>query len=169
MEKPVSGFNCSVKQIKKKIMHSGNKHENDDIKDEIVKWMLMNRKLRITVTLWEVIVKASTIKEKLKRKSLSALQKWCHRLLVRNHLTFRVVTHIDQEHSENYKEKMFEFIKLVENIRKFNDLELDQIANMDETPFILNMTRTKTIAKIGSKIVNIKTHGQEIVRVTVIL
>ena len=100
---------------------------------------------------------------------MSALQKRCYRLLLRNHLTFRVGTHIGQEHSENYKEKMFEFIKLVENYRKCNDLELDQIANMDETPLFLNMARTRTIAKIGSKTVNIKTHGQEKVRVTVIL
>ena len=100
---------------------------------------------------------------------MSAFQKWSYRLLVRNHLTFRVGTHISQEHSENYKEKMFEFIKLVENYRKCNDLELDQIGNMDETSLFLNMARTRTIAKIGSKTVNIKTHGQEKVRVTVIL
>ena len=162
-------FNRSVKQINKNDHAFMQKHETDDIDDEIVEWILMNRKLGITVTSWEVIFKASTIKEGLKKKSLSALQKWCYRLLVRNHLTFRVGTHIGQEHSENYREKMFEFIKLVENYRKYNDLELDQIANMDETPLFLNMARTRTIAKIGSKTVNIKTHGQEKVRVTVIL
>ena len=37
------------------------------------------------------------------------------------------------------------------------NLEIDQIADMDETPLILNMARTKTIAKIGSNTVNIKT------------
>ena len=37
--------------------------------DEIVEWILMNRKLGITVTSWEVIVKASTIKEELKKKA----------------------------------------------------------------------------------------------------
>ena len=45
-----------------------------------------------------------------KEKSLSAFQKWCYRLLVRNHLTVRAGTHISKEHSENYKEKMFELI-----------------------------------------------------------
>ena len=64
---------------------------------------------------------------------------------------------------------MFEFIKLVENYRKCNDLELDQITNMDEIPLLLNMARTRIITKIGSKTVNIKTHSQEKVRVTVIL
>ena len=52
----------------KMIMHSGKKPETDDIDDEIVEWILMNRKLGITVTSWEVIVKAFTIEEELKKK-----------------------------------------------------------------------------------------------------
>ena len=54
------------------IMHSGKKPETDDIDDEIVEWILMNRKLGITVISWEVIVKASIIKEELKKKD------WVH-------------------------------------------------------------------------------------------
>ena len=30
-------------------------------------------------------------------------QKWCYRLLVRNHLTFRAGTYVGQELSENYQ------------------------------------------------------------------
>ena len=86
-------------------MHSCKKPEIDDIDYEIVEWILMNRKLGITVTSWEVTVKAFTSKEELKKKSLSALQKWCYQLLVRNHVIFRTGTHIGQEHSKNYKEK----------------------------------------------------------------
>ena len=161
MDKPVSEFIRSVKQINKNDHAFRQKKWNWWYRRWNC-WMdKMNRKLGITVTSWEVILKALTIKEELKNKSLSALQKWCYRLLVRNHLTFGVGTHIGQEHSENYKEKMFEFIKLIENYRKCNDFELDRIANMDETPLFLNMARTKTIAKIGSKTVNIKTRGQE--------
>ena len=33
----------------------------------------------------------------------------------------------------------------------------------------MNIPNTKTIAKIDSKVVNIKTHGQEIIHITVIL
>ena len=64
---------------------------------------------------------------------------------------------------------MFKFIKLNETYLEQNDLELSQIANMDETQIFLNMTRSKRIAKIGSKTVNIKTHGQDKVRVIAIL
>ena len=40
---------------------------------------------------------------------------------------------------------------------------------MDETPLFMNIPNTKTIAKIGFKEVNIKTHGQERIHVTAIL
>ena len=96
-------------------------------------------------------------------------QKWCYRLLVRNHLIFRASTHVGQELPENYLEKMFKFIKLNETYHEQNHLELSQIANMSETQIFLNMTRIKTIAKIGSKTVNIKTLGQDKVRVNAIL
>ena len=40
---------------------------------------------------------------------------------------------------------------------------------MDETPLFMNIANTKTIAKISSKEVNIKTHWQERIHVAVIL
>ena len=77
---------------------------------------------------------------------MNAHQKWCYRLLARNHLTFRAGTHVGKELPENYREKMIKFIKLNEAYSEQNYLELSQIANMDETPIFLNMARTKTIA-----------------------
>ena len=60
----------------KMIMHSGKKPETEEIDDEIIEWILMNRKLGIAVTSWEVIVKAWSMKEELKKSRLSALQKY---------------------------------------------------------------------------------------------
>ena len=59
--------------------------------------------------------------------------------------------------------------KFNEKLRSDNDFELNQIANMDETPLFMNITNMKTITKIGSKEVDIKTHGQEKIHVTAIL
>ena len=64
---------------------------------------------------------------------------------------------------------MFKFIKLNEAYLEQNYLELFQIENMNETLVFLNIVRTKTFAKIGSKTVSIQTHGQDKVRVTAIL
>ena len=100
---------------------------------------------------------------------MNAHPKWCYKLLVRNHRTFRAGTHVGRELPENYREKNFKIIKLNEAYREQNYLKLSQIANMDETPIFLNMIRTRTITKIGSKTINIKSHGQDSVRVTAIL
>ena len=40
-----------------------------------------------------------------KEKKYECTSKWCYRLLVRNHLTFRTGTHVGQELSENYWKK----------------------------------------------------------------
>ena len=60
---------------------------------------------------------------------MNAHQKWCYRLFVRNHLTFRAGTHVGQELPENYREKMIKFIKLNEAYREQNYLELSKITN----------------------------------------
>ena len=168
MEKSAAKLNCNVKKFKNDY-EFWKKSETVDIDDEVVKWILMNKKIGIAITSWEVIVKARSLNEELKKRSMNAHQKWCYRLLVRSHLTFRASTHVGQELLKNNQEKMFKFKKLNEAYIKQNYLELSQIANMDETPIFLNVTRTKTIAEIGSKTVNIKTHGQDKVRVTAIL
>ena len=70
-------------------------------------------------------------------------------------LTFRSGTHIDQKLPQSYPELMRKFTKFNEKLRSDNDFELNHIANMDETPLLMNITNTKTIGKIGSKEVDI--------------
>ena len=43
---------------------------------------------------------------------MNAHQKWCNRLLVRNHLTFRSCPHICQEPPENFLEKKDQIHKI---------------------------------------------------------
>ena len=50
-----------------------------------------------------------------------------------------------------------------------NNFELNQITKMDETQLFMNISKTKTITKIGWKEVNIKIHGQERIHVVAIL
>ena len=80
----------------------------------------------------------------------------------RHLLTFRAGTHIGQRLPDSYPEVMRKFIKYNEKLRDDKEFWFSQIANMDETPLFMNIASTKTIARIGSKEVVIKTHGQEI-------
>ena len=155
-----------------KTLHKGKKVNTKDIEDELVElveWILMNRSLDNAVTSWEVIIKACSLDENLKQKNVNTLQNWCCRFLKRNMLTFRSGTHVGQKLPEPYPELIRRFTKFNEDLRWDNSFELSQIANMDETPLFMNIPNTKTIAKIGSKEVNIKTHGQERIHVTTIL
>ena len=153
----------------KSTLHPGRKPETVDIENEIVEWILMNRSLGVSISSWEVIIKACSLKPELNQKSIGILKKWWYKFLKRHFLTFRAGTHIGQKLPDSYSEKMRIFTKFNENLRKENDFDLDQIANIDETPLFMNIISKKTIAKIGSKEVIINTHGQERVHVTAIL
>ena len=108
----------------------------------------MNKSLGITVSSWEVVIKVCNLKEDLKQKSVSLLQKWCFRILTRNLFTLRSDTNVRQSLPEYYPEAMKK-IKFNENLLKDNCFSLTQVANKDDTPLLMKMTRTKTITKIG--------------------
>ena len=58
----------------KMAMHSEKKTETEDIDDNVVEWILMNRKIGITVTSWEAFVEAWSLNEAVKKKSMNAHQ-----------------------------------------------------------------------------------------------
>ena len=53
------------------------KPETEDIDDEVVEWIFMNKKIGIAITSWEVIVKAWSLNKELKKRSMNVHQKWC--------------------------------------------------------------------------------------------
>ena len=84
-------------------------------------------------------------------------------------LTFCSAIHFCSKVSQSYHELLRKFTKFNGKLIWDNDFELNQIVNMDESLLFMNNTNTKTIAKIGSKEVDIKTHEQEKIHVTAIL
>ena len=70
----------------------------------------MNRSFGIAVSSWEVIIKACNLKEDLKQKSVSSLQKWYYRFLMRILLVFLSGTHDGLSLPEYYPEAMKKLI-----------------------------------------------------------
>ena len=64
----------SDKSIKNTLDH-GKKAETDEVENEVVDWILINRSLGISVSSWEVIIKACSLNNTLKFKNLKSLQK----------------------------------------------------------------------------------------------
>ena len=61
--------------------HHGRNAETDEVENEVVDWILMNRSLGISVSSWEVIIKACSLNNTLKFKNIKNLQKWCYKIL----------------------------------------------------------------------------------------
>ena len=64
---------------------------------------------------------------------------------------------------------MRKFAKFNEKLRWDNNFWIKPNSEYGQTPLFMNIINTKSIAKIGSKEVNINTHGQERIHVTEIL
>ena len=58
VEKKVAGVTKNGRQIYQKYFSSWKKAETDEVENEIVDWILINRSLGISVSSWEVIIKA---------------------------------------------------------------------------------------------------------------
>ena len=67
----------------KSTLHHGRKAETDEVENEIVDWILINRSLGISVSSWELIIKACSINNTLKFKNIKNLQKWCYEFLTK--------------------------------------------------------------------------------------
>ena len=57
-EKKVAGVTKMSDKSIKSTLHHGRKAETDEVENEIVDWILINRSLGISVSSWEVIIKA---------------------------------------------------------------------------------------------------------------
>ena len=63
----------------KSTLHHGRKSETDEVENEIDDWILINRSLGISVSSWELIIKACSLINTLKFKNIKNLQKWCYK------------------------------------------------------------------------------------------
>ena len=60
-KKTVAGVLKMSDKSVKSTLHHGRKGETDEVENEIVDWVLINRSLGISVSSWEVIIKACSL------------------------------------------------------------------------------------------------------------
>ena len=66
----------------KSTLHHGRKAETDEVENEIVDWILINRSLGISVSSWELIIKACSLNNTLNFKNIKNLQNWCYKFYI---------------------------------------------------------------------------------------
>ena len=86
---------------------------------------------------------------------------WCFKFLKWYSYKIRAVTHIGQQLKQNTEQELHKFYEILYRMRsQIKEIpDKRNIFNMDETPIHIEMiTKTTTIAKIGTKSVNVKKH-----------
>ena len=81
IKKTVAGVTKMSNKSIKSTPHHGRNAETDEVENEVVYWILMNRSLGISVSSWELIIKACSLNNTLKFKNIKNLQKWCYKIL----------------------------------------------------------------------------------------
>ncbi len=109
--------------------------------------------MEIGLTTNEIINKSLELYPENKNKSYSALHMWFFRFLKRYSYKIRDVTHIGQQLKENAENQLHKFYEILYRMKsRIKELP-------DKTPIYFEMITKTTIAKIGTKSVNVKTHG----------
>ena len=67
-KKTVAGVTKMPDKSIKSTLHHGRKAETDEVENEIIDWILINRSLGISVSSWEGIIKACSLNNTLKFK-----------------------------------------------------------------------------------------------------
>ena len=80
-KKTIAGVTKMSDKSIKSTSHHGRNAETDEEENEVVDWILMNRSLGISVSSWELIIKACSLNNALKFKNIKNLQKWCYKIL----------------------------------------------------------------------------------------
>ena len=81
IKKTVAGVTKMSDKSIKSILDHGRKAETDEVENEIVGWILINKSLGISVSSWELIIKACSLNNTLKFKNIKNLQKWYYKIL----------------------------------------------------------------------------------------
>lgn len=112
----------------------------------------------------DIINKSLELYPEDKNKSYSALYMWCFRFLKLYSYKIRAVTQVGQQLKENVEIELHKFYETLYWMRSQRKEIPDKgnIFNMDETPIYFKMFTKTTIAKLGKKSVNVKTHGVSI-------
>ena len=81
IEKTVAEVTKMSDKSIKSTPHHGRNAETEEVENEVVDWILMNRSLGISVSSWELIIKACSLNNTLKFKNIKNLQKWFYKIL----------------------------------------------------------------------------------------
>ena len=125
----------------------------------LVEWISQKRQSGLIVTRLQIRLKAKELTSESGLAGFKASAGWCTRFMRRHGLVLRNRTKLAQRLPKDVTEKVVQFQKYVIDIRKQEQHDMSQIANMDETPMTFDMIGSRTVDVKGAKTVEIKSTG----------
>jgi DNA-binding transcriptional regulator YiaG len=148
-------------------LHKGPSSIIDDIKDDLIAFIVHWREKGFPLTRMGLVRKVGRMKPEFNEKTLQARKMAISRFLARNHLTHRVATHKAQREPGEVRGEALAHLEV--QVPRVNDTcrHQDFIMNMDQTPVYHSMGQEVTIDFVGARTVNLRSSANDSQRVTV--
>ena len=159
-----------VKSSRSQRANRGKTAQYPQIETPILKFIEDRRAAGLPVSTTEIRLKALAIAKTVEGgNGFKASVNWCYRFMARHNYSIRRRTHISQQLPADFDDKLIKFQQFIISQRKKNEYDLGLIGNADQTPLTFDLPSEMTVAKTGSKSVNMITTGNEKNRFTVML
>ena len=139
-----------------------------DTDEDILKWILEQRDQHVPVSREAIKEHARSVCS-ASNPEFSASNGWLQKFMTRHNLALRSKTSLSQRLPADLETKVTSFNKFVKDLRVEDEFDDEFIINMDETPVFFDLVPNKTVEKLGSKSVIVRSSGSEKRHVTVVL
>ena len=160
-----------MKQSESRFKGAGRKLDSDEYDEALINFIKEARENELAITSSELIFKAIELIPEFKDKSYDSLHHWFKRFREKYKYSLRKLTKISQTLPTNYLEEVRLF--LYENIKDMINIDIEKngnlVANVDETPLVLEPITSTTLEKIGSRTVKIHSFGKTKQRISCLL
>ena len=144
----------------------GSKCYRPELEEPLAKWVDENRRSGYVVTRNQIMLQAKSLAKKNKIIGFTGCRSWCSRFMKMHNLILRQKTKISQKLPRDLEDKITHFQSFVIKLCKQHNYDLKHISNMDEMPTWFDMPSSKTVDKVGTKTVYMRTSGHEKVQFT---
>ena len=131
-------------------IHKGRPSSLSHLEDDIMTWFCERKNYGLATTINMCVVHLCSINDEFRRKTKRAQIQAVCRILRKNAIVYRCVTHTLQRKPEDTKTSALEFVSTI--IPRMIGLFQDQrfILNMDETPVYFSVEFKRTLAQRGA-------------------
>ena len=138
------------------------------VEEQIVAWVLQMRDLQLPIQRKDIIRQAKRLISP-HQSNFQASAGWMDKFLLRNSLTLRKTTSIQQKLPPQLEKQLATFMGELKTIWEYHKFPLAYILNVDETPIWFDMLRGYTVAEKGAKQVRIRGTGADKRRISIVL